>query len=102
MMQACGVYGCDYVMEGYIEDFPVCGLHNARQTRQILEKLELPCCALSDDRPIVYPARIQLEEKHFEPRESRSGMRACDDPRMREVPGTPSRIIHPNFDLTAP
>jgi hypothetical protein len=99
-VNACCVANCDYVVEGYIEDFPVCSLHNARQTRLILERLELPCAAYMDERPIVYLAGIDLTEEHFVPKPSREGLRAWEDPRMSEVPGTPSRKVHPDFDLT--
>lgn len=101
MPQCCAVANCDYVAESHLEDFPVCALHDARQTRKILELGELPCSGYSDDRPIVYRAGIELAEEHFEPVESREGMKAFDDPRMLEVPTTPSRILHPNTDLTA-
>lgn len=97
----CAVLSCDYVVEGFIEDFPVCALHDARQTRGILELGELPCAGLSSGKPIVYRAGITLAAEHFEPKESRSGMKAFDDPHMLEVPTEPSRLVHPNQDLTA-
>lgn len=102
MKQACGVYCCDYIVESAIEDFPVCALHDARQTRGILELGELPCSGRSHGRPIVYRAGIELALEHFEPRESRCGMKAFDDPRMLEVPTEPTRLVHPDQDLTAP
>jgi hypothetical protein len=101
VIQQCCVHSCDYIVEGSIEDFPVCALHDARQTRGILCLGELPCAGWSSDRPIVYRAGIALAAEHFEPSESRSGMKAFDDPRMAEVPTEPSRILHPNQDLTA-
>lgn len=100
MSDQCAVAQCDYVAEGAIEDFPVCALHNARQTRLILERLELPHAAWMDDRPIVYPAGTELTEAHFAPKPSRAGLRAWEDPRLSEVPDRPSRAIHPDFDLT--
>ena len=103
MSQSCAVYGCDYVVEGYIEDFPVCSLHDARQTRGLLEKLVLPCAAWSCDRPIVYPSKIMLAVEHFEPKESRSGMKAFEDPRILAIDADKLRgSVHPNYDLTAP
>lgn len=102
MSQACAVHSCGYAAEALIEDFPVCALHDARQTRGILELGELPCAASMHGRPIVYRGGIQLAEEHFEPRESLSAMKAFDDPRMLSVPTTPTRFIHPNYNLTAP
>jgi hypothetical protein len=102
MSQQCAVLCCDYVVEANLDDFPVCALHDARQTRGILEQGELPCSGYSDDRPIVYRGGIALTLEHFEPHESNSNMKAFDDPRMLEVPREPSRILHPNTDLTAP
>ena len=101
MTQCCAVHSCDYIVEASIEDFPVCALHDARQTRGILELGELPCSGWSDDRPIVYRAGIALAAEHFEPRESREGVKAFEDPRILEVDPTPSRLVHPNQDLTA-
>lgn len=102
MTQACAVHQCDYIVESAIEDFPVCALHDARQTRGILELGELPCSGQSHDRPIVYRAGITLAAEHFETKESRCGMRAFDDPRMSEVPTEPTNLVHPDQNLTAP
>jgi hypothetical protein len=99
--QRCAVCSCDYVVEAHLDDFPVCALHDARQTRRVLELGELPCAAWSSDRPIVYRAGIALAAEHFEPKESRGGMKAFDDPRMLEVDTAPSRTLHPDQDLTA-
>ena len=101
MTQQCAVHSCDYIVEGAIEDFPVCALHDARQTRGILELGELPCAGYSDSRPIVYRGGIALAAEHFEVREVVGGMKAFDDPRMLEVPREPSRNLSPNTDLTA-
>ena len=102
MAKSCHVLSCDYVVEAHLDDFPVCALHDARQTRQILELLEAPCAAWSGGKPIVYRAGIALAAEHFEPRESRSGMKVFDDPKILEVDPAPSRVVHPNQDLTAP
>ena len=102
MTQVCAVYQCDYVVEGFLEDFPVCALHDARQTRCILELGELPCKGMSHNRPIVYRAGITLAAEHFEPLESRCGMKAFDDPRMLEVSTEPTNLVHPDQNLTAP
>jgi len=102
MTQACAVHQCDYITESLIDDFPTCALHDARQTRGILELGELPCAGWSGDRPIVYRAGIALAVEHFEPRESRCGMKAFDDPRMLEVPTEPTNLVHPDQNLTAP
>lgn len=96
----CCVANCDYVVEGYIEDFPVCSLHNARQTRLILEDLERPNAAWSDGKPIVYRSGTPLAEEHFTPKESRDGLCAWECPRLSEVSDKPSRSVHPDFDLT--
>jgi hypothetical protein len=101
MTQKCAVHCCHYIVEAHLDDFPVCALHDARQTRGILELGELPCAGHSDDRPIVYRGGITLTAEHFEPQESPTDMAAFDDPRMLEVPREPSRILHPNTDLTA-
>lgn len=101
MTQQCAVHSCDYVVESSIEDFPVCSLHDARQTRGILEDGELPYAAWSCDRPIVYRAGTPLALEHFEPEESRSGMKAFDDPRILEINvDTLKGAVHPNQDLT--
>lgn len=101
MSQACAVHCCDYVVESSIEDFPVCSLHDARQTRGILELGELPCSAWSNGKPIVYRAGIALAAEHFEPKESREGKKAFDDPYILAVDTTPTRMVHPDQDLTA-
>jgi hypothetical protein len=102
MIQACAVHCCDYVVEAYIEDFPVCALHDARQTAVWLEKLLLPCAGWSCDRPIVYPSKIELSVEHFEPKESRSGMKAFDDPRIQAIDVDDLKgVVHPDQDLTA-
>ncbi len=100
MAQRCAVHCCDYVVEGYIEDFPVCSLHEARQTRGILEQGELPCSGKSCDRPIVYRAGIALAVEHFEPKESHSGLKAFEDPYILETPSEPKGHVHPDQDLT--
>ena len=99
-MTSCAVLNCLYVAEDTIEDFPVCSLHNMRQTRGILERMMIPQAAWMDDRPIVLPSG-PLEEKHFETKES-SGMRAHEDPKLAEVPDTPSWKIFPEYELTRP
>jgi hypothetical protein len=99
-MKACAVHQCDYVVEAYLDDFPVCALHDARQTRGILELLELPCAGWSYDRPIVYRAGIALELKHFKTRESRGNKKAFDDPRILNADTAPTRIVHPDWNLT--
>lgn len=101
MPESCHVLSCDYVVEAHLDDFLVCALHDARQTRQILELLEVPCSGWSCGKPIVYRAGIALSAEHFEPRESRSSMKAFDDPKILEVDPSPSRVVHPNQDLTA-
>jgi hypothetical protein len=101
MSQQCAVHSCDYVVEAHLDDFPVCALHDARQTRGILEHGELPCFGWSDDRPIVYRAGIALAAEHFDHKESRQGAKAFDDPRILAVPTTPTRMVHPDQDLTA-
>ena len=100
MSQKCAVHSCDYVVEASLDDFPVCSLHDVRQTRRILELGELPCSGYSDERPVVYRAGIVLAAEHFELEESRSGMKAFDDPKLLEVPREPSRNLSPNTDLT--
>lgn len=100
-MTACFVHSCDYVAESAIEDFLVCALHNNRRTRKILEQMRMPMHCYSDERPIVMPCR-ELRVEDFEAKESRTGLRAVDDPKLVEVPDTPSRKIHPDFDLTRP
>ena len=99
-MRSCAVLHCAYVAEAFIEDFPVCSLHNMHQTRYVLERLHVPGAAWMDDRPIVVPCG-PLQEKHFEPKDS-SGIRAHEDPKLASVPDAPSRKISPNYDLTAP
>lgn len=102
MAQQCAVHCCDYVVEAHIEDFPVCALHDARQTRVWLEKLLLPCAGRSCDRPIVYPSKLKLLPEHFEPKESRSGLKAFEDPRITEANYENLKgWVHPDQDLTA-
>lgn len=102
-MQRCAVHSCDYVVEAHIEDFPVCALHDARQTRVWLEELLLPCAGWSCDRPIVYPSKIELAPEHFEHKESRSNMKAFDDPRITEIDVENLKgTVHADQDLTQP
>lgn len=96
----CGVHSCHYEAETFIEDFPVCSLHDARQTRGILELLELPCAGFSQGKPIVYRAGIALAEEHFSTKGETDG-KAFDDPRMLDVPTEPNKAVHPDYDLTA-
>lgn len=98
--QACAVSNCDYVVEALIEDFPVCALHDDWRTYVILENLELPHAGWSQGKPIVFRAGVALAIEHFEPRKSRCGVKAFDDPRMLEVPTKPTHLVHPNQDLT--
>ena len=101
MNQQCAVHSCHYIVEAHLDDFPVCALHDARQTRGILELGELPIAGYSDSRPIVYRGGIALAAEHFEVQEIPEGIKAFDDPRMLEVPREPSRNLSPNTDLTA-
>ena len=102
-MQQCAVRSCDYVVEAFIEDFPVCALHDARQTRVWLEKLYLPCAGTSEGKPIVFPSHIKLTQEHFEPKESIKGVKAFDDPYLHELSNdleNQTGIVHPDQDLT--
>ena len=100
--QACGVYCCDYVKEGYIEDFPVCALHDARQTRLILEAGLLPVAGFSRGRPIVYRSAKVLELKHLDYKESREGIKAFEHHLILEVDYTSKCTLHSDCDLTVP
>ncbi len=99
-MILCAVRHCDYIADSAIEDFPVCSLHDAAQTRGILEKLMRPGAYWMDDRPIVCPCG-DLGESDFAERAAPEGSLHCwDDPLMAGVPDTPSRKISPAYDLT--
>ena len=95
----CAVANCRYIVESSIEDFPVCALHDAPQTRAILESGQLPAAYLwPDGRPLVLPCG-ELEEKHLDP-VGEGMMRAGDDPRLDEVPEAPTTMVRREFDLT--
>lgn len=92
--RVCSVRHCRYIAEGAIEDFVVCALHDAPQTRGILEQLMAPAAYYG---PIVLPCGPLLESD-FEPREAHpDAIRAADDPRISDGP---PKMTHPNYDLT--
>jgi len=96
----CGVRHCTYLADAAIEDFPVCALHDAPQTRYILEALSVPGAFWMHDRPIVCPVG-ELEEKDLVPVEApSSAIHVFEDPSFPDVPSTPSRTIKPDYDLT--
>jgi hypothetical protein len=96
----CNVNGCLYVAEGFIEDYAVCALHDAPQTRRILEELRRPGAYWAHDRPVVLPCG-QLEESDLELREApEDAICAWEDKRLADVPTGPTACVHPNFDLT--
>jgi hypothetical protein len=101
----CAVRHCRYVAVSGLGDegeFLVCALHDAPQTLGILEQLMAPASYWGDDgRPIVLPCG-ELRESDFEPSEAPAdAICASDDPRLAEIPDGPSKMTHPNFDLTA-
>jgi hypothetical protein len=96
----CAVYSCWYIADSSIEDFPVCALHDAPQTRGLLEKLQRPGAFWMDDRPIVCPIG-ELQESDFEEKTATEGAIHCwDDPNLANVPDKPSWKISPAYDLT--
>ncbi len=99
-MNLCAVSNCLYIADSFIEDFPVCALHNAHQTRKILERLEAPAAYWMHDRPIVMPCGDLTEEDFVTFGAPEGAMHAWEDQRLANVPTTPHRQIHPDFDLT--
>ena len=97
----CAVAHCLYIAESSIDEFVVCTLHDAPQTRGILERLQLPASFWAHDRPIVLPVGDLTEEELIKvPAAAEGSIYAWQDPHLASVPDTPSRQIHPNFDLT--
>ena len=96
----CAVRHCRYIAVSDFEGFVVCALHDAPQTLGILEQLKAPAAYVGDDRPIVLPCG-ELRESDLEPREApANAICATDDPRLAEIPNGPSKMTHPNYDLT--
>jgi hypothetical protein len=96
----CSVRGCLYVAETFIDDYAVCALHDAPQTRGILEKLQRPQACWCLERPIVLPCG-DLDESDFEVREApEDAICAWDDETLASVPAEQPSGLHPNFDLT--
>ena len=97
----CRVRHCRYIATGDLGGFAVCLLHDAPQTFGILDKSMVPASYWGDDgRPLVLPCGA-LSESDFEPREATRGeICASADPRLAAIPEGPSKMAHPNYDLT--
>ena len=98
-MILCAVRHCCYLADSAIEDFHVCVLHDAPQTRGILEKLQTPAAYWAHERPIVVPCG-DLESGDFERRAAPEGaLYAYQDKRLANVPTTASKQTYPAYDL---
>lgn len=84
-------------MEGDIEGFPVCGLHDGQHTRALLEELKLPGHYWHRDRPMVLPVG-DLEVAHFEPKEG-DGIYAGDCAQLQEIDFDAVSFVLPKYDL---
>ncbi|MDP2607270.1 MAG: hypothetical protein Q8S00_32435 [Deltaproteobacteria bacterium] len=91
---SCGVANCPYESSTTIEGFPVCELHNAPQTRGILDKLERPGAFLMGGHLIVVPVGA-LEEEHF----FQTGGKPIDLDRLTRDTDLDGPGAAPQFDL---
>jgi hypothetical protein len=96
----CAVAHCLYIAESSIDDFVVCALHDAPQTRGILERLQMPGAYWFHERPIVLPTGDLTEADLIKVEAHEGSIYAWQDKSLADVPDFPSRSIHPNFDLT--
>lgn len=100
MRYLCAVAHCTYIAESSIDDFDVCGLHDAPHVRRILEQLKLPGAFGKDNRPIVVPVG-DLAEEHLARRPAFDGaIYAIDCPWLARCETAPSSKIYPYYDLT--
>lgn len=95
----CAVAGCRYLVEAWIEDYPVCHLHDAPQVLSILMRCQRPGAFWMHDKPIVLPCGPLLPE-HVAPGDGEPRGRAADDPALHAADRRPSRSVHRDFDLT--
>lgn len=98
----CAVRCCRYIADSDIEGFLVCVLHDAPQTRAILEELKLPAAFWMHGRPIVLPCGDLLESDFEQQAAPEDAIQIWDDPaeHVQSIPSTPSRTIAPCYDLT--
>ena len=97
----CNVAGCAYhadVILAEYGNFPVCTLHDAPQTRGILDQLQRPAAYWYDGRPIVVPAG-PLRAEHLAHQPTTTGCAVGEDGMLDDVPEGPSPVW-PAFDLT--
>lgn len=100
-MITCNVAGCAYVADTTLADyadFPVCALHDAPQTRGILDQLQRPAAYWYLGRPVVLPSG-PLDEAHLTHQPTATGCRVGEDGMLDDVPE--GRLPIPEaFDLT--
>lgn len=78
----------------------MCVLHDAPQTRWILEQLKAPAAYWCHERPVVLPCG-DLDESDFVPEQETAGaLHAYEDPMLADVPDTPTKMVQPHYDLT--
>ena len=96
----CAVTGCVYRAESALEDFVVCALHDAPQTRAILERLERPGAYWAHGRPIVLPCGELTEQEFALQPVLPNDIHAWEDEWLASIPTEPTRQICPQYDLT--
>jgi hypothetical protein len=94
----CMAIGCRYIATASHQEILVCALHDAPQVANLIDNNQTPGAFWMDGRPIVLPCVSDEGGRLI--KAIADDIHAWEDPRMADVPDTPSQRVLPCYDLT--